>query len=577
MRKLKEEFIKYLQYNYLQQIENDYGRITEEVGIKNVLFSLLIDDISALDSDDDAFQFRLKIFVEYMNEKGSTLSATIVMEYICELDAGIKNLRCLGIIDLKKDSFQYENELSYNFLPWITEENYEYYGARFREKYISDDGLVIDTDSLYKAMGLQRVIVPVDDGIYGRLVFENTPFSVQGDERIIEKGTIILNLKEIVPKECEALVRSITLHECLHWHFHRKAFEILMLLDKNYHYFDCRGRYKNTELKEMFGLMEAQANALTSVVLMEEVSFKAIVDALLADEEMAFAPLIILCISHQFNVTIKAAIRRLKQLDYQGVLDGVETVNTTRLYGNRTRLISECQLEDISADPVIKSLLDEGRFIFVEGYIVPNNPAYVQYAFGHSILTKYARENIDSCALIFNYAWVGMSATGASHTHMLYYENVTSKISVPKSMVKQAWDIFMQSSVLSEDEKMEFAKTYREPADGVPFYDYFDSLMKGRGITIKDLATVSGVSTSVIKKYRQVSNTAYSIECVMALCAALNCRPYQSYNLISKAGFNIEAEHFEHYHTLITEHYGKRVESWNALLKEWGDKPLTDK
>lgn len=577
MRRLKEEFIKYLQYNYLRQIENDYGRITEEVGIKNVLFSLLIDDISVLDSDDPEFQFRLKIFVEYMNSKGATLSATIVMEYICELDGGIKNLRCIGILDLKKESFQYENELSYNFLPWVTEENYEQYGDRFRAKYMPSGGIPVDADALYKAMGLKRVIAPVDDGIYGRLVFENTVFSGQGDERLIEKGTIMLNLKEIVPRECEALVQSITVHECLHWHFHRKAFEILMLLDKNYHYFDCRGRYKNTELKEMFGLMEAQANALTSVVMMEEGTFKAAVNAMLENEETAFAPLVILNASDWFNVTVKTVVRRLKQLGYQSVLDEVESITTTRLYGNRTRLISACQFESISTDPAIMSILGEGKFVFAEGYIIPNNEAYVKEAFGHLILTKYARENIDTCALIFNYAWVGKTPTGALPTSMLYYENVTSQISVPKSLVKQAWDVFMNSPVLSDDDKKAFAKTYREPAEGVPFYDYLDMLMKGRGITIKDLTIVSGVSTAVIKRYRQMGNRSYSVECVMALCAALNCRPYQSFNLLSKAGFNIEAENFENYYKLVTEHYGERVESWNKRLIEWGDRPLNDK
>ena len=82
----------------------------------------------------------------------------------------------------------------------------------------------------------------------------------------------------------------------------------------------------------------------------------------------------------------------------------------------------------------------------------------------------------------------------------------------------------------------------------------------------------TGISSRMIQDYRNKKDAKPTLQSVLALCIGLNLHPSFSYDLITKAGYNIMAASEEYliYRYLIDNHHMENIYMWNEKLRDAG-------
>lgn len=602
MLNFREEFIKYLNEKYVDIFCEDITRFLEKNNQKILIVSRSITDLTALDNDDPDFQFKVKIETEYFYNL-NTVTSIFVLEYKCKLDNGISELRLLDINHASKVKFKYSHTLSDSMIPYITKEKYEEYGERFAKRYYKSKWLdyPVNIDLLLNKMGLTRTISGSIDSL-GKTVFKDCKVTLVTEnnserELALKKGTLIVNIKNYLLTGNETLVRSTTLHECIHWHYHKKAFEILMLLDSKYSYLDCK-KYESTDpISEIFNLMEAQANAITNVVLMKKVNIEnhllEIINDANGNIEYNFRPQIDILhsfcsqMANDFNVTYTSMVKRLVVLNYDmfGALRNRNNVENFLpidsdeiLEENKSRCINREQFMVLyKNNEVLRRLIQDKIYVYVNGYVILNDKKYLEGDYPLQTLSQYAIKNIKECSICFSTIWKYHKVPLNSFSLITLNrdgQKGVCEVSIPDNEYDGIIEAIERT--FEESRKKEFIKKYRVPVPNMHFSDYFSELMKKYNKTIGQLEIISGSSISTIKKYREYNYDGYSIEQVLIFASALKCYPYETHNLLDLAGFNInsESKRNEHYRHLVNECYGLGVKHWNDYLESVGEHRL---
>ena len=244
MKSLKDGFIKYLNEKYIEIVENDVSnylkrKYSEEQEIEGVITAL-----SALDSDEEEFQFKIK----FEDNSGEVF----ILEYTCFLDNGIKDLKCITCSENKIGSFEYMNCLSSCFIPFMYRDKYDIFAKRFLDNCVGGEfkGYPVNVLGISSNMGLQTIYA-YNISSMGCTVFKDCKMNLRTTDGILsvkslKKGTIIISVGNILKSGNLSLSNSTVIHECLHWHYHKKAFEILMLLNDEYSYLECKD-YDSTD------------------------------------------------------------------------------------------------------------------------------------------------------------------------------------------------------------------------------------------------------------------------------------------------------------------------------------------
>ena len=604
MANLKRLFIKYLNDNYLNTFASDIEKIAKIDNSNILIVERQVNDISVLDSDDDEFKFRVQMLITFFSSKGQT-STFLSLEYKCILDEGMKDLQCLGLLRTYGRRFNYSEELSEHMIPYFSKERYDELARRFIKKYLEKDyELPIDYYSLIEKMNLDFIVDCNSEDVLGKIIFKESmlPISTSPENKTrmkrLKKGTIIVNIHNIVDTKNDYLMRSTVIHECLHWHFHRKAFEILMLINNNYSYLECKKYEEDNEMNKMFNLMEAQANGVAPCVVMEYGR----VNDFYEESKMVVAedPNTInldvgkyiseVCkkVGENFGATLNATNKRLISLGYDevqanlnknNVYDFIPISTNEQLEQNESRCINREQFNQLlKNDDVLRFLITNKYYTYVNGYVVFNSNKYVIGSWPLIELTDEAKEHIDQCTLIFNVEWKYEGNANSFAYSLLQRSSGKSSCVVRMSEKSRDDIVLMMEQFGTEEQQKDFFESYKTNDNSDDFSDYLIYLMTKYELTINDLALKSGVSSQAIKKYRSYQYDDAELTKVLSLCAGIGCYPFESLQLIKKAGYDIEngSPKNKIYYELVIKHYKENIHKWNQILSVNGEKPLNN-
>ncbi len=601
MTTLKDEFIKYLSENLKTKIDVDIQKNFDSIQETGILLKCEIMDLSALDSDDKEFVFKLKINSEILTVTGETRVCNLYLEYSCELDNGIKNLT---FVELKKEGcntqFSYISSLTDYFIPFNSRDKYDKLAIRFLKYYLGYDYLEypLAVYKLIEKTGVKCYISTNKEESLGKTVFKDC--SIKLSEKAspipVKKGSIIINTKNLILTHNDKLLRTTIVHECLHWHYHRKAFEIIMLLNGQYHYFDCIDYKKKTgdPIINAMSWMEIQAYSLTKACLMLEDNVKKFVDPLISlhgndfsegSEKIDLFYSIASKVSDTFGSTLTDAIKRLTSLGYkefENLLNGfsnsyIDSVyQDKKLKDNETRRIN---------DDIYNLLLEKSNnlkiaiyshlYVYAEGFVVINDSKYVVKIIGTYFLTSYAKNNIEECALIFNVEKKYEQSFDPSN----YFQFISANSGNFKStiVVNDFEDYviapFMINSILQCDEKtkLHILKHSHIHDDNLTFNEYFKQLINLYNFSsVNDLIKATKCSRTVIENYRDLDDVGYSVEKVLSICAGMKITPPEAKHLIKKSGvidLNSNSKRSKVYRSLVEDHWPYDINDWNDTLK----------
>lgn len=530
-------------------------------------------------------------------------------------------ISCVGNLEKDLDDFNIEyveiyshkekqtKPLSDTLVPIIKKENLEAVAEDFLNTYFPEalkEPVYINPVELADKMNLtvEHKHITDDFSTFGQIFFVDTETNYydknNNEYRTIDvaAGTIFVDPDAFFLRNLGSVNNTIV-HECVHWHLHRKAFQLERLYNENATQIQCQviGGVKDSAIQASTDFMEWHANALTPRIQMPfyQTKIKAAEFIRKYRRDIPGARIIDIMeyvideIANYFMVSRLAAKIRMIDIGYEeaiGTFNYVDgkyvqphTFKKGSLKKNQTFSISEKDaLIQGFINPNLREKLNTGNYIFVDSHFCINHPKYVQYnMWGEAYLTDYARYHMDECCLVFDIAFdrpVGI------FNEDFYYKCVLFKDATSDIIFEARFsDSSINNSVDAQAEAiMSYSKEIAKVLQAMPgnFPAALVYLMEWKGITNENLAEKTFLDTRTIQRLRNDFDNKTSIETVIAICIGLQLPPAISSRLIdlSTCSLGVGDTHVA-YHCILTSYYTRPIIDCNTLLTNMSLKPLT--
>ncbi|WP_211224441.1 ImmA/IrrE family metallo-endopeptidase [Eremococcus coleocola] len=231
-------------------------------------------------------------------------------------------------------------------------------------------------------------------------------------EKFFEQGTIVLDslAAEVYG---EGSKRNTLIHESLHWEKDKTFFEILriknkkltekvypIMLRQSERFYEPPKGNQTKENEVMW--LEWQAHKLAPRILMPYSTFKEKAQELINREDITCDE-IIQELSDFFKVSKESTKYRLFEVGLEKELSKIsdfDRIFEDQLSKNEFVKISYIDaFQMIEKNEVLSNWIDEGKFVFVDGYFVIANQEYIEFKDGKLSLSAKAKRNLKRCVI----------------------------------------------------------------------------------------------------------------------------------------------------------------------------------
>ena len=354
-------------------------------------------------------------------------------------------LKCTGDLDKNLDDFTihdvsiYDSRANHDrpmydsLVPVMYKKDYEdrahdFLQANYPKALLQTEA--VDPLAVADAMHLVVRVRPIteDCSVFGQVYFRDADTELYNSETRemepvhVDARTILVDPRTFFLFNL-GKVNNTIIHECVHWHFHRKAFELDRLCNDSLSMIGCRvlGGVADRRGDDV-SIMESQANALTPRIQMPLAAFKRMAQIRIKEyrertglfDLINIMEMVIDQLAVDFGVSRLAAKIRMVEVGYKEAIGTFNYVDDhyVKPYTFRSGSLKENQTFTIPAQDAaierfrnleLRKLTENGDYIFVDNHFVYNTPKYVQHGEeGELELTPYALSHMDECCLIFD-------------------------------------------------------------------------------------------------------------------------------------------------------------------------------
>ena len=196
--------------------------------------------------------------------------------------------------------------------------------------------------------------------------------------------------------------------------------------------------------------------------------------------------------------------------------------------GNYTFVLDSKELFEVyqKSKKLQKQLFDQ-VFVYVDGHICKNNPAFVESIYGGGKLTKWANAHVDRCCLRF--------------THV--YEENEEDYSVGTLNSDDSYERYYLGFIddASEEAQEKRLGLIRKRIENMPgsFSDALIYLMEEYSSSVIALADATTLSVKTIQRLRNDLRYSYPLDWVIALCVGMHLEPPVSAAFLARAGYDL--------------------------------------
>lgn len=577
-KKLQDVFVSSL---YTEMAENDYHilkcNVRADIEVKGYIYG------------------RRKR--EYCEDKKSIWFAVDIKTRFRET---FSNMRIINICPIQdKDSFKSRGSTTKSFIPYMKEEDLDYYATKFLEKHYPEALLTptrLNMCTLLNRMGLTAKQSRRDTDVFGKIYFKDK-LSNDGT-KVIERGTIVYHPNTSFYEDVGEK-RNTVVHECVHWEYHKCYFDLQHLLNPEYTAIACTKLSVDMQNPSLntneFRWMEYQANALAPRILMPaqmaKLKYTELYQKFNTSESLSRCEVIkntVVAFAEFFGVSLTSAKIRLFELGYNQVIGVLGYISPT---GNKTYYSSKdiCKNETYSATineallaqfthPKLKAAVNDGLILFVNGFYVLNNKKYV---YRDSItkrfeLTSYALEHIDECCLLFDVT-IDVPSTFNTKFYSLCF---LCKTKHDTSVSKRDFDAEKEHNQLIFNKLMcpEFiAQDLAEAIEYVrnlpfDFNQAFRQIYDDNYVPFNTFSKECGLDIKTIESYYDGDNRPRKKN-ALAIISAFDIHPRVAHHLLATLSYNIQTSPLEEdalYCHLIQILRGEGYNRWNRFMLDAG-------
>lgn len=526
----------------------------------------------------------------------------------CILDHGIKKFRILNLeYGDKLRPFDKKRSLNSILIPYIYYENYEQEAEEFLNKYcpeVLQDPIPLPVDEVVKKMGLKKIYAVLENNIRGIISFRKNSF-LQTDyctdgcltkEVDVDPGTIVIE-ENLLFESGIGPHNNTVIHECLHWYLHRAYQELQIALNNGKSIIvspsdDEMDNHKE-EIRDDLYYIENQVRQLTPLILMPRRSAISKFEQLIAKykDEYGIKSMQVIYkaatkeFASFFNVSLESAKIRIHSLGYSENLykNQLEYNTSTK----QVRFISNWDFDLLfESNKEFNLLVNKKIVVYIDGYVVINISPYIIENDKGVKLSDFGLRNILDCTLSFKISRnrdIGFRKSHPFAYAMLHHELTTTskQISINDDYLDQILKVMKNTKDIEKQKS--FFRDFRLAEENYSYNEYLHILMERHQSSVNQLVISSRLSESLIKKYRAMTETTYTLEATLAICAGLKLYPYESLNLLSIMGWDYEGmikkgvkvlDKFKHYYHLIVNEYNSGLIKWNEYLVSKGFREL---
>ncbi|EAD5361691.1 hypothetical protein K8A91_08685 [Listeria monocytogenes] len=508
------------------------------------------------------------------------------------LDGELKNFTVLEVEPYDKKENHFQRRLSDALVPIISKDDVDFEAEQFLRQYLPDALMTpqfIDPLYIAERMGLNIVYHEISDdcSIFGQIFFHDT--AINGKE--IKARTILIDPRITEERGIGGLNNTI-IHECLHWHKHRLAFELVRL----YHPDLSNITTSVDEFKEIVtsnmtptDWMELQARVITPKILMprkmvaQEIEMKQRELSAQGVSDLDATKLKIEYLAGYFGVSILSAKIRMVELGYEEAIGAFNYIDGDyvplhrwkkgALEANQTYSLG---LIDATIQMLGNPALQGNEFVYVESHFCLNSPEYIEKdIFGKTRLTDYARLHMDECCLSFTLSMKSNSGDQSFAFECILNRDERSGLTFNVAFGRESnLSVLERANQMKEDQ--EGLKKVLGDIAPLEFGPALTYLMKQPPkLSNEKLAEYAGLSDKTIGRMRNGVGT--SVQSVVAVCIGLQLHPDISATLLQKIGCILgpPVEINMIYKNILCNCNTQSIEECNDLLVHAGFDPLT--
>lgn len=521
------------------------------------------------------------------------------------LDDGIHDLEFTSIDDYSKRRFDSSKDLSKGLIPYIYAEELDDIANEFLIRYypeVLEKPKKLNPRVLAKRMGLKIATVSLSKSktVFGQICFRDSIVNIYDKETDsyhkskAKRGMILID-PDVHFMRTIGSVNNTIVHECVHWDKHKLFFELQSLFYHDASSIRCQvseTQEKNRNKWSDYQWMEWQANALTPRILMPKQQTIQKIEELIEKNQLIFQSLssyevyesVIQELAEFFDVSVQAAKIRMLDLGYkevQGIYHYEDNHYVASHLYDRTLMEHGEQFSISIADAHIQMIINSdlrkavstGGFIYVDSCFCINDEKYVSIdknGVGH--LTKYARNNMHECCLVFKINRRKNDAYGLA----TYTECVLYRIGLTEFLSSSTYEeLPKNANVIDRAKRLKVQKDlYATLKTEVPreFSDALSFYMDELKLSNEEVANRAGVSSKTISRLRNPkpnSRKRPSFELVFPVLLALHIPPDLSMDLMemSKCGGFGNDLHDQVLKTMLTVNWRKSLAEINEELR----------
>jgi hypothetical protein len=525
-------------------------------------------------------------------------------------------LKCSGDLDRNLDDFTIFSVSTYNFknkqpkpmsdslVPIINREQLESVSTDFLRRHYPEalkTPMAVESQILAEKMGLNIKMreITKDFSVFGQIYFHDCDtefYDEDSDEMVqthVEARSIFVDPKAYFLRNLGSVNNTIV-HECVHWDQHRKAFELERLYNSSATRIKCQvvGGIKDNN-RDATDWMEWQANALAPRIQMPLAMFKTkafeIIKQFRAElgtfELIDIMEPVIDSLATFFSVSRTAAKIRMIDAGYEEAIGTFTYIDghyvkphkfkKGTLQKNQTFSIGaeDAAIQSIT-NPAMAALVRDGSYQYVDSHFVLNHPRYLtQDENGVTILTNFARNNMEECCLVFDLS-VKSGCKERYHSECFLNRDKTSNIDFDiKYCNGFEYATPERKAKILEDTLADEMRVYSELPTS--FTKSLQMAIDWKDVTFVELEKRTLLSSKTISRIVNGENQG-SINSLVLICLGLHLPPKISNHIIGNSPFSLNFGNQSHlwYDFVLTHLYTKSLDEIRTFLQEHGADPL---
>ncbi|WP_100065018.1 helix-turn-helix domain-containing protein [Miniphocaeibacter massiliensis] len=510
-----------------------------------------------------------------------------------------------SILDINQYNLEpkLKNPLSETLIPYMKKDNLDNIATDFLEKFypeVLDQENIVPVNPVVLAdrlgLEIEEHEISDDNSVFGSIIFEPCTIETFIDGEInkifFEEGTIIVDPNIFFLRNIGSVNNTI-IHECVHWRFHKKGFELERLYNSDLNMISCKvtGEVGDKD-QESLKWMEWQANSLAPRIQMPITTFKIKCSEYIrknltisnSDNLIDVIEDVISDLSEFFGVSKQSAKIRMIDTGFEEAKGAFIYLNgryiephydsNYKLKENETYSLDTIDLAiEYIKNPSLKELIDSGVYAYIDAHVILDDPKYVQKNFfGQYELTNYAKSNMNECCLVFEIEVLHTSSKlGRFYTECYLCRVIDQEFSFQVNFNSKEGENENSQQALANYVSQTTKLLRNMPSAFGPALEF---LIKESNMTLEKIAEKSYCDEKTIRRYKKEEANP-SIRTLIAICIALELPPTVSKRLIDISPCKIPETMDEGQTLSLILNICKTVDEANKLLESLNLDPLS--